>query len=190
MPTNGKLKPVENNDQVFILKLYNDHKRLMLYIASKYTDDPANIEDIVQEALLRLMKNISVLQDLPCYILNRYIVLTVRSVFLDMQKKHRHELVLSLEDEKLEAILYRELLYEDSTSELEAKLDVSLLRKELPERDWILLEGKYMKELSDDQLGQLIGVSANSVRMLLSRAKKKAKDILLGCIEKGGGSFE
>lgn len=190
LPVKTKIIPIEDRDQVFIQKLYQDHKGLMIYTASKYTDNPSDREDIVQEALLRLMKNISVLRNIPCCNLKRYIVLTVRSVFLDMQKKRSAEVVLSLEEEKLEAVLRRELLQEDGISELSAKLDVWRLKKELPEREWVLLEGKYMRELPDELLGQMIGVSGDSVRMLLSRARKKAKDILIGSLEKGGGQFE
>ena len=190
LPVRTKIIPINDSDQIFIQKLYHDYKRLLLHIASQYTDNQSDIEDIVQEAFLRLMKNISVLRNIPCCNLKRYIVLTVRSVFLDMQKKRGGEVVLSLEEEQLEAVLRRELLQEDGISEISAKLDVWRLKKELPERDWVLLAGKYMHELPDEQLGQMIGVSGDSVRMLLSRARKKAKDILVGSIEKGGGQYE
>ena len=107
-----------------------------------------------------------------------------------MQKKRSGEVVLSLEDETLEAVLRRELLQEDGISELSAKLDVWRLQKELPPRDWVLLEGKYMKDLPDELLGQMTGVSGDSGRMLLSRARKKARAILIGSSEKGGGANE
>jgi RNA polymerase sigma factor (sigma-70 family) len=189
LPVKAKIIPIEDSDQVFIQKLYEEYKGLMKYAASKYTDNPADKEDIVQETVYRLMRNITVLRDIPCCNLKQYIVLTVRSVFLDMQKK-RDMAMLSLDDERLEAVLRRVLLQEDGISKLSAKLDVWRLKKELPERDWVLLEGKYMRELSDERLGQIIGVSGDSVRMLLSRARKEAKDILIGSLEKGGGQFE
>lgn len=190
MQVKTKTVPIEGSDQVFIQKLYHDHKGLMFYAASQYTDNLSDREDIVQETLLRLIKNVTVLRSIPQCNLKRYIVLTVRSVFLDLQKKHSGEILLSLEDEKLEAVLRRELLREDGISEISAKLDVWRLKKELPEREWILLEGKYLREMPDELLGQMIGVSADSVRMLLSRARKKARDILMGSSEKGGGQFE
>ena len=190
LPVKTKIIPIEDSDQVFIQKLYQDYKGLMIYTASKYTDNPSDREDIAQETVFRLMKNISVVRDIPCCNLKRYIVLTVRSVFLDMQKKRGGEVVLSLEEEQLEAVLRRELLQEDGISEISAKLDVWRLKKELSERDWVLLEGKYMHELPDERLGQMIGVSGNSVRMLLSRARKKAKGILIGSLKEGGGQFE
>lgn len=185
-----RIIPIENSDQIFIEELYHGYKKLMLYTASKYTDNPSDREDIVQEAFIRLIKNISVLRGIPCCNLKCYIVITVRTVFLDMQKKRSGEVVLSLEDETLEAVLRRELLQEDGISELSAKLDVWRLQKELPPRDWVLLEGKYMKNLPDELLGQMTGVSGDSVRMLLSRARKKARAILIGSIEKGGGANE
>ena len=183
------ITPINVSDQVFIQQLYEEHKNLMLYTASKYSDNPLDQEDIVQEALFRLMRNTSALRRIPCCNLKRYIVLTIRTVFLDMQKK-RGVAMLSLDDERLEIVLRQELLHEDGISELSARLDVRRLKRELPARDWGLLEGKYIHELPDALLGQLIGVSAGSVRMLLTRARKQAKKILMGSAEKGGGTNE
>ena len=190
MPAKTPLTPIRDSDQYFVEKLYHDYKKLMLYTASKYSNNASDIEDIVHESFLRLMKNISVLKDIPCCNLKRYIVITVRTTFLDLQKKRGGEVVLSPDEEMLESMLRHELLHDDGISELSAKLDVWRLQKELPPRDWVLLDGKYSKGLSDEMLGQMLGVSSGSVRTLLSRARKKAKDILIGPIKKGGGTYE
>ena len=67
LPVKTKIIPIEGSDQVFMQKLYQDYKGLMIYTASKYTDNPSDREDIVQEAVYRLMKNIIVLREWKYY---------------------------------------------------------------------------------------------------------------------------
>ena len=56
--------------------------------------------------------------------------------------------------------------------------DIHLLKEKLLPRDWMLLEGKYLIGLSDQELGRMYGCSKESVRMALTRAKQKARQIL------------
>jgi len=44
----------------------------------------------------------------------------------------------------LESLLRRELLTEDGTQAISAKLDVQKLKQALSAQDWCLLEGKYI----------------------------------------------
>ena len=53
-------------------------------------------------------------------------------------------------------------------------------------REWILLEGKYILGYTHEELGALIGVAPNSVRMILCRAKEKARSILSNGRRRGG----
>lgn len=77
----------------------------------------------------------------------------------------------------LESLLRRELLTEDGTQAISAKLDVQKLKQALSARDWCLLEGKY-NGYSQEELGIQLGVAPDSVRSLLSRARKNATGIL------------
>lgn len=55
---------------------------------------------------------------------------------------------------------------------------MDFLKQELPYRDWLVLEGKYMLGYSHEELGELLGVSTDSVRMILYRARERARIIL------------
>lgn len=72
----------------------------------------------------------------------------------------------------------KELILGNLDQQLHAKTIVAKLKSELPRKDWILLEGKYLMGLSQEELGNLIGISSDSVRMTLHRAKLKAKQLL------------
>ena len=65
-------------------------------------------------------------------------------------------------------------------------MEVYQLKQTLSERDWLVLEGKYILGYSQDELSELIGVSSDSIRMILHRARKNARDILLTDTAEGG----
>ena len=44
----------------------------------------------------------------------------------------------------------------------------------LGEEDRLLLEGKYLRECSDRELAQLLGCRVDSIRMKLTRARRRA----------------
>ena len=67
---------------------------------------------------------------------------------------------------------------------------VAKLKEELPQRDWLVLEGKYLLELSQEEISNLIGVAPDSVRMVLHRAKEKARSILKQEVAVGGEEYE
>ena len=93
---------------------------------------------------------------------------------------------VDLDEEKLAALLERTSMHADA-DQTRTKLDVYQLRQTLSERDWLVLEGKYILGYSQEELSELIGVSPDSIRMILHRARKNARDILLMETNDGGG---
>lgn len=172
------IKPISDSDKDFFLKFYEEHKRFLYYIARQYAPAQADCEDLVQEATLRLLNNVSSLRKINGCKTTKYIVLTIRTAFLDCEK-HKHGCkALPLDDEMLETLLKAETVIADSFPEIAARLEVERLKKSLSPRDWLVLEGKYILGYSQDELGALLGVSPDSVRMILCRARKNAQKIL------------
>ena len=166
------------SDNVFFQQFYAENKGFIYYIARKYVSNPNECDDLVQETIVRLIKNISTLKNMDRCKITKYIVLTVRAAFLDQIKRNKKENVVYLDNEVLEDLMAKELILGDLDQQLHAKTIVAKLKSELPRKDWILLEGKYLMGLSQEELGNLIGISSDSVRMTLHRAKLKAKQLL------------
>lgn len=167
--------PVQLEDKAFFHEFYESNKNFMFYIASKYTTDPSDREDLVQDTTLRLMGQIPVLRELNAGKRAKYIALSVRSAFLDMKRRQKDNL-LYLEDAALEALMVERALAE--AAHVTANQAVVQLKEQLPARDWMVLEGKYLLELSQEEIAEQIGVAPDSVRMILHRAKQKARQIL------------
>ena len=176
------IDPITSEDTSFFRKFYEDNKNFMFYIARKYASTQEDCEDIVQDSVLRLIGNIPTLKQLTRAKTAKYIVLTVRAAFLDSEKRKHGE------NAALEALMKADLQIADSMPDLSARLEVYRLRQSLSDRDWLVLEGKYILGLSSEELGAQIGVSPNSVRMILSRARENARKILSYETQIGGGN--
>jgi len=181
--------PLSQEDSVFFQEFYERNKGFLYYITRQYA--PEDCEDLMQETLLRLLRSRQNLRNLNRQQTAKYIALTVRSVYLDMQKKRPAARELSLEDPLVALIQDAVSETEPSVSDsISLKLEVSELRASLSPRDWYVLEGKYILGYDQKELSQQIGVSPDSIRMILSRARKKARSILTSTEEAGGGSHE
>lgn len=175
-------------DEAFFDLFYRDHKRLLYYLASKYVSADV-CDDLVQDVLERLMKQSHTIQKIANESgkLAYYINATVQSTIVDRFRAEGGAASVTVPPEALdnldqERISARQLPFEDTY------WDIQLLKKKLPAKDWMLLEGKYLIGYSDEELGRLYGCSKNSVRMILTRVKRKAKELLFADGTEGGMS--
>lgn len=162
------------DDQQYMEGLYHQFKRLMFATAGKYAADPDDREDLVQSALVRLVKKLPTLRTMERCAQASYIVFTVRSVAIDALRKGGRQLQgTSLEEEALQVpdeapTMDEYLLARERVDRLRA------IWPRLGEEDRLLLEGKYLRGCSDRELAQLLGCRADSIRMKLTRARRRA----------------
>ena len=159
---------LDKHDREYMLWLYERYVSYLFFAAGKFTDSQPDREDLVHDALLRMMKNIPTLRELDPNALAGYLYLPVRSVWMD--RNHR-ELPQS-----------KDVLEKLATQETEegylAKWDTAALKERLDKREWFLLQTKYIVGCTDAEIGGMLGCSAASVRMMLTRARRHAKAIL------------
>jgi RNA polymerase sigma-70 factor (ECF subfamily) len=172
--------PKAPNNQRAIEEVYNKYKRLMFATARKYTEDIANQEDIVQTSLERLLKKFANIDPLKCCISAEYIVYTVRSVSIDFLRKQDREAghCIYVEDEKLEEIAKTDGMLDDLRSISESAEILHTLWPRLPAEDRILLEGKYILGQTDKELASILKCESSSIRMKLTRARRRAMKLL------------
>ena len=179
---NTKLDRVGAEDG-FLAAFYEQYRGYLYYTARKFTDSPQDCEDIIQDTMVRLLRNEENLRQLRGNQAATYLYLTVRSVFADRQSRVREQ---AAEDHVLELA---QVSREDGRTEdgLNAKWDAQILKQQLPQRDWQMLELKYITGYSDQEIAAEMGCSAGSVRTLLSRVRRRAKSLLTGGTQAGKG---
>lgn len=169
------LQMENTDDKQFMTELYNKYIRLMYYIAKKWTSHPEEQEDIIQEALTKLVEKVGRLRELDEPRRANYISHTVRNTAIKyLEKKSR-------ESRALLDIDISQLNY--ACSDEYFSLDEQFIQKEwreefrriwdqLPERERLLLEGKYIFGESNEEIAQWMNCRPASVRMALTRARR------------------
>lgn len=168
------------NDSSYIASLYEKYKLFLFQKASLYTDNTYDREDIVQNTLLRLIRNEDRLRVLNPAALTTYIALTVRSAALNyLQTKSRDSMntLPFVEDDEenytliggsTQLTLEEQMLLGYRNDEIHAAI------RRLSERDQTVLAGKYFLNLNNQELSELLDVTPGALRTLLCRAKSRA----------------
>lgn len=166
------------SDREFMERLYQDNKRLMFNTVRRYVKSPQDQEDIIQSSIEKLIKKISVLRNMNCCKLTGYIVNTIRNTSIDfIHKRDRincHN--VSLDEDKLSKTEVGDYLVGESLSD--ASIRLREIWPELPDDDRFLLEGKYVWGLSDRELSIQLHCGQDSVRMKLTRARRRALELI------------
>ena len=165
----------EPDEQQFMISLYEEYHRLMFSTAKKYVSDHYATEDIVQESLINLLKNIKKVMTLERCNLAAYVVCTDRNTSINHLKKERtkkkHIVFSPVEGSDAEispAPSVEELLL------LKEELHIlSSIMTQLSEEERILLDGRYLLGLSDEEVAEMIRCKPSSVRMKLTRVRRK-----------------
>ncbi len=164
----------QTDAQEFMVGLYEQYRRLMFSTARKYTADPQESEEIVQDALVKLVENVDTMRRVERCVLPAMIVIIVRNTainhlkHMNVVRRHRAELPEE-QDEPSGGPSMDELMVR------EEQLDA--LRRVWPrlsEADQLLLSGRYILGLDDRELARLAGCKPGSVRMKLTRARRNA----------------
>lgn len=162
----------------FMKDLYQKYSRLMYATVLRSIPNRQDCEDIVQDAVESLCKKVHTLMALPSPALTVYIVHTVKS---KVSNFNRHQSVV---DRHVTPMAGADLELEspDPTPEELAEQTDALYRvwHRLPERDRDLLYRKYVLRQDNDELAELLCCKPDSVRMRLTRARKKAAALMEG----------
>ena len=76
---------------VYKSQLYHQYKQLMFYVARDYFHKESAIEDAVQEAVIRIIKNFSKIGEINCPQTKHFIVIVIRSTCIDLLRTGKRE---------------------------------------------------------------------------------------------------
>lgn len=168
-----------DTDQEFILWLYQEFYRLMFYTAQKYVADQKQQEDIVQESLRKLIEKTSLLRRFQRPILASYIVSIVRNTSIDYLKMWQEEKdrLVNLDDLTSQEVRNSQSI--DETLILQEEMEhLKKVWSKLDTETRMVLEGKYILGYDNKKLSQLLRCQPSSVRMRLTRARRKALELM------------
>lgn len=155
----------------FMEALYLNYKRLMLRTAGQYFPAREDQEDVVQDTILRLLRHAEKLEQMEANRVPGYVVFTVRSAAIDLLRRRDRAPESTLEDEQPDdgiAPALDRIIFEEALDRLRA------VWPSLPPEEQLLLEGKYIWNCPDGELAETLGCQTGSVRMKLTRARRRA----------------
>lgn len=172
----------DTNGKAFMKDLYKKYSRLMYATVLRMFPDCQDCEDIVQDAVESLCKKVHTLMGLPAPALPVYIVYTVKNRARNFKRHQtvvdRH--IIPMANPSLERL---EAPDPPPEARLELEEQVNALYEvwpRLPEQDRELLYRKYVLRQDNEELAEFLHCKPDSVRMRLTRAKRKAAALMKG----------
>ncbi len=169
------------NDREFMLRLYQDFRGLMFATAGKLISDPDELEDVVQDSLEKLIRHMDALRFKDRPVQAAYVAQTVRNTAINHLRRRR------VESARTARLTQPDSQPEPESLTLEELMDIRERGKHMAEllaglsdTDRLLLTGKYILGYSDGELAEELGVKPGSIRMMLTRARRR----VLGAIKR------
>lgn len=140
--------------------------------AYRIVNDTDTAKDMVQDAYATMWTKRDILDELEC--IESFAVKIVRNRCIDhLRTQHAH---FDINDSSVN-IANNEAYSEDAYDKNESLSRVMLMMKRLPERQRKVLMMRSVQELSLEEIEQATGLSNINVRTLLSRARKRLKEL-------------
>ena len=171
---------IENpDDREFMTQFYLEYERLMYATVRKRLTDPEAAKDIVQECVIRLIPKIPFLSHMSRS-KRRAQAPPVRNATINyMRKQGRTDgRCCSLEEQEEQDMAIPEPSLDERIMLAEQKERLMQIWSSLPEEDRLLLEGKYILGYTDAELADMLGCKKSSVRMKLTRARRRAFQLM------------
>lgn len=169
------------SDRLFLEELYDNYNWLMFKHAWRFFQDQTDVEDVVQQSFLKLIRYLPTLKKLNRNTLAVYIVNVIRSCSMDIYRKRKIEQETNFSD-LFEG--FEETLVDDFDTDCVMDTFISMQQitnaiSQLPEKDQFVLEAKYLQCWRDSEIAEVLGIKKNTVRTRLFRAKNKVLEIIL-----------
>lgn len=167
----------DDYEREFIIKIHDDYYVEMKKRAYRFLRNNDEAEELVQDAFVKLIERVDVVMKVDKNKLPGYVMSTVRNLALNKirvnQRKGDYE--FSRDDAELAKWLKdSQALPEDLYQKEEELYLIHKKLSELPERDNLLLEAKYILQLKDEEIAKQFNISQQSVRTYIMRARRKA----------------
>jgi len=164
-------------DRSKMVQIFDEYYALMIRVAIGILKDRALAEDAVSESIVKLIENISNIGEVSCYKTKSYIVIIVRNTSLNILKKAKRS--QSLDGEHSDIVDIDAQIPETLIS-MEGYESIVGIVKSLPPtlKDVAVLS--LVHGYSHNEIAELLGISYDTVKMRLSRAKQAIRNAFGG----------
>ena len=165
-------------DRSTLEQIYIKHKNLMLSRAYEILGDSELAEDAVHNAFLRLMKNMSKLEDAYSPRTRGYVLIVTENVAKSIYVKQRKTVPIELDETIPDT--------KSVSSEVVGRITAELLAEkigELPAKYREVLLLKSLHNMNDRQIADSLGINQATARKRIERARAALKKLIGGSID-------
>ena len=166
-----------NQARTSIADFYQKYRNLIFKKANEMANDPDYVDDLVQETMYQILRREELFLSLSEAQQVDYCMKTIRNTAINHHK--RNQKIRFIPEDVLDEPSFPTPSMEETILH---QSDLELFRKELNQLDEAtktLLTRKYILEESDEAIAQDLNVKPGSIRMMLTRAKRKLLQLLL-----------
>ena len=174
----SKEKPLTDAQSEALRQLWEQYHRFMLFIANRMVEKSDDADDIVQNVLLKLSRQIDRLNDLTDVEMKRYLATAIRHEAINrgVYLQRRTSAVADIDKAKLEQIpdtrdTEHIVMLRDDVAQV---LDII---RSLPEKEQSALRMNKIGMASDWEIAGVLGIAESSVAQYVRRAQQKVIDI-------------
>lgn len=161
-------------------EIYEQYQHFCWYVANQILGDAYLSEDAVQETFLALTRHLDKIEYVESARTKKFLMTIVKSKAIDILRKKRGE-ILEEELEETAADSGEDILNSYISRENYNHLLSCIL--DLPETYRVIFEYKYVHQLSEKEIAELLGISPGLVNVRSFRARKKLQEMLQETLE-------
>lgn len=158
-----------DQDKQKIQRVYEQYYGLMMYIASRYCPQRSDAEDVVHDAIVKIIKHLACIDANDAIRTKAFCVTVVKYTALDRLKAKENN-VISMEDFQEEPVHSNDFAIDKDTY---ADLVRAIRALDDPYR--IVLTLKYVNDMTDKEIAALLGISEKTVSVRLTRGRQKLR---------------
>lgn len=166
------------------VRIYERYRYMMWYSANEILKDKELAEDAVQEAFLALTHHLNKVDESNEGRTKKFLRTIVKSKAIDIIRKRR-EGEVPLQDAAEEYLLEAPTDILNEFIERESIERIKEAVKKLDDTYRLVFEFKLVHQLSDKDIGNILGISAKTANVRYFRARKKLQEMLMEGVENG-----
>lgn len=169
----------DEDDRAFMTEVYVRYERLLQSEIRKRMNDPWVVEDVMQTTLVKLIDQIARLRSMDERHRVNYIITAARNNTITFLRTHASHASASLDEQREDGWDFSSDFSVEETILRDEKIGrLKDIWPRLDARSRYLLESKYVLGLKSGEMAQTLGIKEDSVRVELSRARRKARQLL------------
>ena len=160
-------------DRDFVKNLFKNNEQMMYKIAFNILHNRTDAEDTVQNSIIKVIDSLEMIRTLDSTEIEYYLSVMTRNTALDMQRK-TNRLPESNVMEELDVMEADISVEEAALMNINSERIKEALRR-LPEQEYEILFLNLQVGLSPSEIADRLGITSNTVRQRIFRAKNNLK---------------